>query len=195
MTTDIRPTRTTQIATGSSLARLAHRLSTPFTHVYAAPIWLAVRLYLGYMWLLMGIGKIGAGFLTGDPIGPILQLNANGTLPVPVELWRPVAGLLVSSGLTPLISFSMPFLEIAVALAMISGVLVVPAAVGAIVLNVIFLLTGIGQLQLDGRFIALQLLLIVAFRVAGTIGVEKLAFRIVRAAYRKVRPARAPKAA
>jgi thiosulfate dehydrogenase [quinone] large subunit len=187
-------THITTAARRSPVARLRGIVLAPFTHVYAAPLWLAIRLYLGYMWLMMGIGKIGAGFLTGDPIGPILQLNANGTLPVPVELWRPVAGLLVNLGVTPLISMSMPFLEIAVALAFVSGVLVAPAAIGASLLNVIFILAGIGQIQLDGRFIALQLLLVLAFRVAGTIGVEKLAFRIVRAAYRKVRPAPAAKA-
>jgi hypothetical protein len=102
--------------------------------------------------------------------------------------------MLVSSGLTPLISFSMPFLEMAVALAFLSGVLVAPAAIGAILLNIIFLLSGIGQIQLDGRFIALQLLLILAFKAAGKIGFEKLAFRIVGNVYRKVRPAKAPKA-
>ena len=189
---------TTHIASAarrSPLARMRAILLAPFTHAYASPLWLAVRLYLGYMWVLMGIGKIQAGFLTGDPIGPILELNANGTLPVPLELWRPVAGFLVDLGVTPLISLSMPFLEIAVALAFISGVLVAPAAIGATLLNVIFILAGIGQIQLDGRFIALQLLLVLAFKVAGTIGVEKLAFRIVRTAYHKVRPAKAAKAA
>ena len=166
----------------SILGRLLALLRAPFTHVYASPIWLAVRLYLGYMWFWMGVQKLQIGFLSSDPIGPILQAAANGTLKVPAAFFRPVAGLLVESGLTPLISFSMPFLEIAVALSFVTGVLVVPAAIGATLLNIIFVLSGIGQIQLDGRFIALQLLLILAYRIVGTIGFEKLATRIFTAA-------------
>jgi thiosulfate dehydrogenase [quinone] large subunit len=162
-------------------------LASPFTHVYASPIWLAVRLYLGYMWWMMGVQKIGAGFLTGDPIGPILKLGADGTLAVPLEFFRPIASMLVASGLTPLISFSMPFLEMAVALAFVSGVLVVPAAIGATLLNIIFVLSGIGQIQLDGRFIALQLLMIAAFRVVSYIGIQRYVVRILRSTLIKLR--------
>ncbi len=182
-----RRSATVRTPSPSFAATVRSTLLAPFTHAYAAPIWLAVRLYLGYMWLMMGWQKIGAGFLTSDPIGPILQLGADGTLAVPLELWRPIAGLLVASGLTPLISWSMPFMEMAVALAFVSGVLVVPAAIGATLLNVIFVLSGIGQIELDGRFIVLQLLMLAAFRIVGTLGVEKLVFRSVTALYRKVR--------
>ncbi len=177
------------------ISRVGNLLRSPFTHRFASPIWLAVRLYLGYMWWMMGVQKIGAGFLTSDPIGPILQLGADGTLAVPLEFFRPIAGMLVASGLTPLISFSMPFLEMAVALAFVSGVLVVPAAIGATLLNIIFVLSGIGQIQLDGRFIALQLLMIAAFRVVSYIGFERLAYRIFKSVIGAVRGRRAPVAA
>lgn len=185
-------TTATSIATRNTsiIRRLTTTLASPFTHVYASPIWLAVRLYLAYMWWMMGVQKIGAGFLTSDPIGPILQLGADGTLAVPLEFFRPIAGMLVASGLTPLISFSMPFLEMAVALAFLSGVLVVPAAIGATLLNIIFVLSGIGQIQLDGRFIALQLLMIAAFRVVSYIGIQRYVVRILRAALTKVRRSR-----
>jgi thiosulfate dehydrogenase (quinone) large subunit len=179
----------------SILSRLVTLVRTPFTHVYASPIWLAVRLYLGYMWFWMGVQKLQIGFLSSDPIGPILKAVADGTLKVPAEFFRPVAGLLVDSGLTPLISFSMPFLEIAVALSFVTGVLVVPAAVGATLLNIIFVLSGIGQIRLDGRFIALQLLLILAYRIVGTIGFQKLATRMFLAALVALRIKKATPAA
>jgi thiosulfate dehydrogenase [quinone] large subunit len=156
-------------------ARLRAVARWPFTSSSASPIWLAVRLYLGYVWLTMGMDKIGSGFLTGDPIGQMLGFAGSGALPVPVEAYRPVARWLVELGVTPLLSHSMPFLEIAVALAFISGILVVPAAVGAVFLNLNFLLSGVGIVALDGRCIALQLLLILAFRVAGYIGVQRMA--------------------
>lgn len=188
-------TATAEARNSSIARRTLSALLSPFTHVYASPIWLAVRLYLGYMWFMMGVTKIGAGFLTGDPIGPILKLAADGILPVPLELWRPIADFLLWSGLTPLISFSMPFMEMAIALAFLSGVLVVPAAIGATLLNIIFVLSGLGQIQFDGRFIVLQLLMIAAFRIVSKIGFEKLAFRIVLGLYRKVRGARQAKVA
>jgi thiosulfate dehydrogenase (quinone) large subunit len=179
----------------SILGRLMSLVRAPFTHVYASPIWLAVRLYLGYMWFWMGVQKLQIGFLSSDPIGPILKAVADGTLKVPAAFFRPVAALLVDSGLTPLISFSMPLLEIAVALSFVTGVLVVPAALGATLLNIIFVLSGIGQIRLDGRFIALQLLLILAYRIVGTIGFQKLATRMFLAALVALRIKKAPNAA
>jgi thiosulfate dehydrogenase [quinone] large subunit len=184
------PTTTHRPGLATPAARLGTLVRWPFTNRFASPIWLAVRLYLGYMWFVMGLTKIGAGFLTGDPIGDILKLVGNGVLPVPVEAFRPVARLLVDLGASPLLSFSMPFLEMAIALSFVSGVLIVPAAVGAIFLNVTFVLSGIGQIQLDGRFIALQLLLILAFRIVGYIGVERLAVRILTATYTALRQRR-----
>jgi thiosulfate dehydrogenase (quinone) large subunit len=179
----------------SILGRLFALVRAPFTHVYASPVWLAVRLYLGYMWFWMGVQKLQIGFLTSDPIGPILKAAADGTLKVPAAFFRPVAALLVDSGLTPLISFSMPLLEIAVALSFVTGVLVVPAALGATLLNIIFVLSGIGQIRLDGRFIALQLLLILAYRIVGTIGFQKLATRIFYAVLVALRIKKVPNTA
>jgi uncharacterized membrane protein YphA (DoxX/SURF4 family) len=177
--------RAVDVATQPSLpGRIVALARAPFTSVYGSPIWLAVRLYLAWMWFGMGLQKLQIGFLSSDPIGPILKAVADGTLKVPFEFFRPVAGLLVQSGLTPLISHSMPFLEMAVALSFLTGVLVVPAAIGATLLNIIFVLSGIGQIQLDGRFIALQLLLILAFRVVGTIGIEPLVRRALAATLR-----------
>lgn len=150
----------------------------PFSNRFASPVWLAVRLYLGYVWFTMGYDKLSAGFLTGDPIGDILKLTGSGVLAVPFEAFRPVAQLLVELGITPLLSHSMPFLEMAVALAFISGILIVPAALGAIFLNVNFLLSGIGIAALDGRCIVLQLLLLLAFR---SVGYLSLGGRVVRA--------------
>jgi hypothetical protein len=138
----------------------------------------------------MGIQKLQAGWLTSDPIGQILKLVENGTIAVPLPFYRGVAGALVDSGMTPLLSHSMPFMELAVALAFATGVLVPVAAVGAILLNINFVLSGIGNIELDGPVIAGQLLLILSFRVVGAIGFERLALRILNAALGIVRPAR-----
>jgi uncharacterized membrane protein YphA (DoxX/SURF4 family) len=174
----------------SLLRRIVGIVKLPFTHRYASVLWLAVRIYLGWLWFQFGLDKLNAGWLSSDPVGGMLKLVADGTLDVPFEFYRGVAGWLVESGATVLLSHGMPFLEMAVALSFISGVLVVPATVGAILLNVNFLLSGIGQLPLDGRFIALQLLMLLAFRVVSLLGVEKPGLRIVANALRKIRSAR-----
>ena len=154
------------------LARTIAALRWPFTHRYAAPIWLALRLYLGWTWLQFGIDKLQAGWLTKDAIGPMLKLGAEGTLPLPLPIYGQLAAFLLDLGVTPLISFAVPLLELAVGLAFLSGVLIVPAAIGAIVLNLNIILSGIGQFAFDGRIITLQLLLIMAWPVAERIGLR-----------------------
>lgn len=184
--TTYQPTGITTVA-----AHLRSIVRWPFSNRFASPLWLAVRLYLGYVWFTMGYSKLSSGFLTADPIGDMLRLAGDGVMPVPVEAYRSVARLLVDLGVTPLLSHSMPFLEMAVALAFISGILLVPAALGAIFLNANFLLSGVAIVALDSRFIVLQLLLILAFRVAGYIGVGRLALRSLKAVVSTIRPQQA----
>jgi thiosulfate dehydrogenase [quinone] large subunit len=184
-------TATARLAnTSSFLSRAFAAIRWPFTNRYAAPLWLALRLYIGWIFFQMGLGKIQSGWLSGDPTGDLLKLVANGTLPVPFEFYRGVADALVGAGVTPLLSYTMPFMELAVALALFSGVLTPVAAFGAILLNVNFILTGIGQVDFDGPIIVANILLILSYRVVGLIGFEKLAARILRAAIAKLRPAK-----
>jgi uncharacterized membrane protein YphA (DoxX/SURF4 family) len=181
---------TTYTTNGNTIGkRLVATLLLPFTHKYTSPIWLALRLYLAWIWLQMGTQKIQAGWLTNDPIGQMLKLVENGTIPVPLSFYRGVAGMLVDSGITPMLSHSMPFMELAVALSFATGVLVPVAAVGAILLNINFVLSGIGNIELDGPVIAGQLLLVLSYRVVGLIGFEKLVLRILNGALDLVRPA------
>jgi thiosulfate dehydrogenase (quinone) large subunit len=169
------PARSTRPPAGRAAA-VGHLLGIvrfPFTSRLASPLWLLVRLYLAYVWFSMGYGKLSAGFLTADPIGDLLRLAGDGVLPVPFEAYRGVAAWLVDLGVTPLLSHGMPFLEMAVALAFVGGVLLVPAALGATFLNLNFLLSGVAIAYLDIRVIVLQLLLVLAWRVAGTLGVRR----------------------
>ena len=57
------------------------------------------------------------------------------------------------------------------------GVLLVPAAIVATLLNVNLLLSGVASIRFDGRIIALQLLLLMAWRVAGHLGLGTLVRR------------------
>jgi hypothetical protein len=160
----------------------------PFTNKFAAPIWLALRLYIASIWFQMCVSKFQAGWLASDPVGQLFKLIEKGTLPVPLPFYREVAGALLNAGISPMISHSMPFLEMAVALALVSGVLV-PAAVGAILLNINIILSGMGTPAFDGPIIASEILFLLSYRVVGAVGFEKLARRILSATVRAIRSA------
>jgi uncharacterized membrane protein YphA (DoxX/SURF4 family) len=167
-------------------------LRWPFTHRYAAPLWLALRLYLAWIWFGMGWGKIAAGWLTNDALLPLFRSIANGRLAVPFAFFRDFAAFMVDTGLTAYLSKAMPFLELAVALSFVTGVLVVPAAVGGVLLVVNIILSGIGTLAFDGRIILLHVLLVLAWRVSGLIGLEALLLRLMRRAMDRMRTTPAP---
>lgn len=155
-------------------ARLRAFALWPFTSRLASPLWLALRVYLGSVWLQFGLAKLRGGWLTTDPMTALFRAIAEGQTPAPFPFYRGVAHLLLDAGAGPVVSATLPFLEIAVALAFFTGVLVVPAAVGAVLLNANLILSGIASWSFDGRIIALQLLLLAAWRVAGHIGLARL---------------------
>ena len=164
----------------------------PFNNRLSSPIWLALRLYIAWIWYQMSISKFQAGWLTSDPVGQMFKAIEKGTIAVPLPFYRGVAGALLDAGISPIISHSMPFLEMAVALSLATGVLVPVAAVGAILLNINIILSGIGTPAFDGPIIASQVLFVMSYRVVGGIGFERLAQRILSAALHIVRPARKP---
>jgi uncharacterized membrane protein YphA (DoxX/SURF4 family) len=184
---------TTYTTNGNAIGKQAIALIRwPFTNRLSSPIWLALRLYIAWIWFQMSMGKFQAGWLTSDPVGQMFKLIEKGTIAVPLPFYRGVAGALLDAGISPMISHSMPFLEMAVALSLATGVLVPAAAVGAILLNINIVLSGIGTPAFDGPIIAAELLFVMSYRVVGGIGFERLARRILNAALRLVRPVRKP---
>jgi len=75
------------------------------------------------------------------------------------------------------LSVCIPLVEVGVGIAFITGVLLVPAAIAATMLNVNLILSGVASIAFDGRIIALQVLLLLAWRVAGYLGLGTLARR------------------
>lgn len=171
--------------TRSSVSKFATQawnvISWPFTNRYASPIWLFVRLYLASVWFQFGIAKLQSGWLIKDPLAIMFKPVANGVLAIPIPFLRGMFETMISSGVTPYLSHTMPFLELAVGLSMLTGVLLVPASLGAILLVSNILLAGMGTLYFDGRIILLHVLIILAYRVAGLIGIERLLVRTLRA--------------
>jgi uncharacterized membrane protein YphA (DoxX/SURF4 family) len=152
-------------------------LTWPFRSTLTSPLWLVLRLYLASVWLQFGVAKIRGGWLEGDGVHGLLSAVAAGQTPAPFPFYARVAELLVSTGLDRVVSVVMPLLEVGVGIAFLTGVLLVPAAIAATLLNVNLVLSGVASLHFDGRIIALQVLLLLAWRVAGYLGLGTLARR------------------
>lgn len=157
--------------------RRFHLVSWPFRSPLTSPLWLALRVYLGLVWMNFGIGKVQAGWLTSNPLRGLLTAVAEGHTPAPFGFYEHVARVMVNTGADGLLSVLIPLAEVAVAAAFFSGVLLVPAAIVAIGINVNLILAGIASVHFDGRIIALQLLLLAAWRVAGLLGLGTLVRR------------------
>jgi len=75
---------------------------------YSSPIWLALRLYIAWIWFQMSMGS-PSGWLTSDPVGQMFKLIEKGTIAVPLPFYRGVAGASAGCGIFAIISHSMPF--------------------------------------------------------------------------------------
>lgn len=173
--------------------RVLDILRWPFSSRLSSPLWLALRIYLGSIWLQFGMAKVQGGWLTGNPMHGMLDAIAGGLTPAPFPAYRHVARALLEVGADRWLSVGIPLAEVAVALAFFSGLLLVPAAVGATLLNLNLILSGIASWQFDGRIIALQLLLVAAWRVADYVGVARIV-SVLRHLFRS-RPRAVPRAA
>lgn len=160
--------------------RVLDILRWPFASRLASPLWLGIRIYLGSIWLQFGLAKVEGGWLTGNPMHSMLDAIARGMTPAPFPAYRHVAQALLDVGADRWMSVGLPLAELAVALAFFSGVLLVPAAVGASLLNLNLILSGMASWQFDGRIIALQLLLLAAWRVADYVGLARVVSRLRR---------------
>lgn len=157
-------------------------LAWPFRSRLASPFWLSVRLYLGWVWLHFGTGKIRSGWLTMNPMESLLEAIAAGHTRAPFAFYRPVARLLLDTGADAVLSRAIPLTEVALGVLFAAGVLLVPAAIGAIILNLNLILAGIASVSFDGRIILLQLLLLAAWPVAGYLGLGTAAAALRRSA-------------
>jgi uncharacterized membrane protein YphA (DoxX/SURF4 family) len=160
-------------------------LRWPFVRREAGPAWLAIRLYLASVWLFFGIGKLLDGWLTQNPMGEMLAMIADPEISAaPFAFYRHVARGLLWAGADQVMSVTFPIFELGIALALLSGVMLLPAAVLAIFLNTNLILSGVADPAFDLRIITLQVGLLLAWRVAGETGaialVRSLATRALR---------------
>lgn len=172
-----------------------------FTHFLtasttSAPLWLLVRLYLGYEFLMAGWGKVANPAWFGSDAGAALQGFVNGavakTVCAPtvaaaachpaVQMWY--ASFLESTVLPNLVVWSNAVVlgEIMIGLGLIVGLLTGAAAFFAFFMSWNFLLAG--TVSTNPILVVLALSIFAARRVAGYWGLDRYAMPYLRRAIR-----------
>ena len=165
-------------------SRLAHFFTASTA---SAPLWLLVRLYLGYEFLMAGWGKLASPAWFGTDAGAALQGFVNGavakTACAPgivaaachpdVQMWY--ASFLQASVLPHVMVWSNAVVlgELAIGLGLIVGLCTGAAAFFAFFMSLNFLLAG--TVSVNPILISLALPLIAARRVAGYWGLDRYA--------------------
>lgn len=157
------------------------------TNTASAPLWLVVRLYLGYEFLMAGWGKLASPAWFGSGAGAALQGFVNGavakTVCAPsvaaaachpdVQMWY--ASFLKATVLPHLVIWSnaVVFGELAIGLGLIVGLFTGVAAFFGFFMSLNFMLAG--TVSTNPILIVLALPLILAWRVAGYWGLDRYA--------------------
>lgn len=141
------------------------------------PLWLLVRLYVGWLWLEAGLGKVGSPEWTGAQAGEGVRgflrgaiEKASGDSP-DVSGWY--ARFLENVALpnAELFSYAVAYGELAVGIALILGLLTGAAAFFGGVMNLAYLLAG--TLSSNPLLLVGAALLVAAWRVAGWWGLDR----------------------
>jgi uncharacterized membrane protein YphA (DoxX/SURF4 family) len=135
------------------------RLHAPLALNAAA---LALRVYAASVWARFAADKITHGWLESNQLGTILGLVADGHMPARVPHYDTLMQWTLRLGLDGPGSRLLPVLEMAIAVALLTGVRLRLVALVATVVNLNLLLSGIGSVALDGRLVVIQLLLAAA---------------------------------
>lgn len=140
-------------------------------------IWLIVRLYVGYEWLVAGWAKINNPAWVGPDAGKALDgFIANsltlttGQHPV-VQGWYAAFLQAVIQPITPFWSYVVAFGETLVGLGLILGVFTGIAAFFGIVMNMNYLLAG--AVSTNPILLILSIFLVLAWKTAGWLGLDR----------------------
>ena len=148
-----------------------------FSNTAVAPIWLIVRVYVGWQWLEAGWGKVINPAWTGATAGTALTGFLNGSLQKmngahpDVSAWY---GSFITNFALPhvtIFSYIVAYGELLVGIGLILGVFTGIAAFFGATMNMNFLLAG--AISVNPQLLLLELLLIFAWRNAGWVGGDR----------------------
>lgn len=149
-----------------------------FANAMSAPLWLLVRVYLGWSWLSAGVHKLeGGGWITDNGSAleafwrRIVVVPAKGTPVISYDWYRDFIQFMLDhewySWFAPLIAVS----EVVIGIALIVGLATGFAALAGATMNFNFMLAG--SASTNPVLFLLAVLVILGWKVAGRIGVDR----------------------
>ena len=167
-----------------------------FQSTMAAWLWLVVRVYVGYEFLTAGWHKFTTpAWMDGSGQGIIgFWLGALGTTPsgapvVTFDWYRGFLQFLVDTNSAGWFSYVIVFGELAIGIALILGAFVGLAATGGLLMNMAYMLAG--TTSTNPVLAILGVLLILAWKNAGYIGVDRYLLPLLGTPWTQTRPVRA----
>lgn len=148
-----------------------------FASKWMAPFWTVVRVYLGWLWLSAGWGKVTDQAWVGSNAGVAVSGFLRGAVNKSVGEGASVSGWYawlietVFLPMAPLLSYVVAFGELFIGLALIVGFLTGAAAFFGGLMNVAFLFAG--TLSTNPVMFMLATWLVLAWRVAGYYGLDR----------------------
>ena len=170
-----------------------------FQGTLASWLWLVVRVFVGWQFLTSGWGKLTGGKWldgTGSTILAFWQSavkvpDAPARPPITYDWYRGFLQVLIDTGSAPWFSYVIVFGEIAVGLGLILGAFVGLAAAGGLLMNMSFMLAG--TVSTNPVLALLAILLILAWKNAGYVGLDRFLLPLVGTPWQRIR--RAPQTA
>lgn len=148
------------------------------------PIWLIIRLYVGWIWFSAGWEKLNSSAWIGDTAGTALHGFIQGALQKTGGIHPDVSGWYASflekfvDHHTVFFSYAVAYGELAVGVGLILGICTVAAAFFGGVMNFNYLLAG--TVSINPILLVLQILIIVAWRIAGRVGIGRYIWLLLR---------------
>ncbi len=148
-----------------------------FGNTVMAPVWLVIRVYVGWQWISAGWRKVhGEGnWLENDGVRGfwerIVEVPEQGRAAIKYDWYRDFIQFLLDREWSGLFSWIIALGEMATGIALIIGLLTGFAALGGAFLNMNFMLAG--SASSNPVLFLLALLLLLAWKVAGQIGIDR----------------------
>jgi thiosulfate dehydrogenase (quinone) large subunit len=156
---------------------VAHYL---FHDTRSAPLWLVVRLYLGFAWLEGGWEKLAgnpswlsssAGIRGYWERAVVVPQGQGGRAPITYDWWRDFLNFMLANNWDTWFAPTIAIGELLVGIGLITGVLTGWAAFFGMLMNMSFMLSG--SASTNPVLFSLSILLILAWRVAGFLGGDR----------------------
>ncbi len=160
-----------------------------FANTKLAPLWLIIRVYVGWEWLVAGWAKVNNPAWVGPNAGGAISGFLNGAIAKTAGAHPDVSGWyadFLKSAILPnasLFSHVVAFGELFVGVGLILGIFTGIAAFFGAFMNMNYLFAG--TISTNPVLFLLELLLILAWRVAGFLGADRYLLPILGTPWKK----------